>query len=120
MKENGKIVLLGSTPEIYRHEWASVSSAKFRQQNMSARDGETVRSINLAAGDQRPVDDVLCSDETYRAVFREAGLDVLEMLKPLARAEEPFSWVNETRVAPWMVYVLVRAANAIELSKSET
>jgi SAM-dependent methyltransferase len=112
MKENGKIVLLGSTPEIYRHEWASFSSADFRQQNMSAKDGETVRSINLAAGDQRPVDDVLCSDKTYRAVFREAGLDVLEMLKPLARAEEPFSWVNETRIAPWMVYVVVRAAKA--------
>jgi hypothetical protein len=56
---------------------------------MNARDGDTVRTINLAAGDERPVDDVLCSDETYRKIFREAGLDVLEMLKPLARAEEP-------------------------------
>jgi SAM-dependent methyltransferase len=120
MKESGKMILLGSTPEIYSHEWASFSTADFRQQNMNAREGDTVRTINLAAGDQRPVDDVLCSDETYRKVFREAGLDVLEMLKPLARAEEPFSWINETRVAPWMVYVLVRAANAIELSKSET
>jgi hypothetical protein len=28
--------------------------------------------------------------------------------KPLAHDSEPHEWVNETRIAPWVVYVLKR------------
>jgi hypothetical protein len=26
--------------------------------------------------------------------------------RPLGREDEPFAWVNETRIAPWVIYVL--------------
>ena len=105
LKQDGTLVLLGSTPEIYLHDWASFLSSDFPENNR-AKDGDTVRIINRATADLRPVEDILCSDSCYRELFREVALSVLEMHKPLARAEESFPWVNETRIAPWVVYVL--------------
>ncbi|MBI4402770.1 MAG: methyltransferase domain-containing protein [Deltaproteobacteria bacterium] len=106
MKE-GKIVILGSTPEIYLNEWVSFSTVDFPQ-NRHAKDGDTVEIINTALADRRPAKDILCSDKSYREIFGKAGLDVLEMVRPLARLEEPFSWVRETEIPPWVIYILRR------------
>jgi len=103
----GVIVNLVSTPEIYLHEWASFSTKNFPE-NASARSGDVVRTIVTDHHDQRPVVDILCDDESYRAVYREAGLQVAQVLKPLAKGDEPYPWVNETRIAPWVIYVLKR------------
>jgi len=29
--------------------------------------------------------------------------------KPLGEEDEPFEWVNETKIAPWVIYVLRKA-----------
>jgi len=108
LAENGRLVNLVSSPEIYTHEWASFSTRGFPE-NLQARTGDIVRIVDIAIDDARPVEDVLCGDEAYRAVYREAGLTVREMHAPLARSSEPYDWVSETRVAPWVIYVLTRA-----------
>ena len=59
--------------------------------------------------DRRPVEDILSTDESYRAVYRDAGLQAIEVFKPLASGDEPYSWVNETKIAPWVIYTLKRA-----------
>ncbi len=59
--------------------------------------------------DPRPVEDILCTDESYRTVYHEAGLEAVQVFKPLAKGDEPYSWVSETRIAPWVIYVLQRA-----------
>ena len=107
----GAIVNLVSSPDIYTHEWASFSTAAFPE-NMTARSGDIVRIVNTAIEDSRPVEDVLWTDESYREVFRGARLDIAATHKPLAREDEPFPWVNETRIAPWVIYVLTRAVRA--------
>ena len=33
-----------------------------------------------------------------------------EAYKPLAKGDEPYRCVNETRIAPWVIYVLARQA----------
>jgi len=70
---NGTMVSLVSAPEIYTHEWASFSTRDFPE-NASARTGEPVRIIVTDHQDKRPVEDILCTDESYRAVYREARL----------------------------------------------
>ncbi len=102
---DGKFVNLVSDPQIYLHEWASFSSRDFPE-NHQAQCGDIVKIINTDIDDRRPVDDILWPDEDYRRVYREAGLDVVEMLKPLAREDEPYEWVNETHMNPWVIYVL--------------
>jgi len=105
----GIIVNLVSSPEIYLHEWTSFTTKDFPE-NSAARSGDVVRIIVTDHQDRRPVADILCTDEAYRMVYRDAGLEVSEMVKPLAQGYGPYKWVNETRIAPWVIYVLKLAA----------
>ncbi|MGO9647546.1 MAG: class I SAM-dependent methyltransferase [Terriglobales bacterium] len=105
---NGSMVSLVSSPEIYTHEWASFSTKDFPE-NASARSGDVVRIVVTDHQDARPVEDILCTDESYRAVYQAASLRAMQVLKPLATGDEPYPWVNETRIAPWVIYVLRRA-----------
>lgn len=105
LKSEGKIVNLVSTPEVYVHEWASFSTKDYPE-NRVARSGDIVRIVSTELPDTRPVEDILWTDESYRAVYAEAGLRVLATYKPLATGEEPYRWINETKIAPWVIYVL--------------
>ena len=105
---DGCIVMVVSAPEIYWHEWVSFSTRDYPE-NVHAKSGDRVQIIITDIDDTRPVEDVLWTDASYRDTFRAAGLDLVEMHKPLGRADEPYAWVNEMRVAPWVVYVLQRS-----------
>jgi len=101
----GILVNLVSDPEIYTHEWASFSTKDFPE-NRDARSGDPVKIIITATADPRPVVDIVWSDEAYRDVYAAAGLHVALMHKPLAREDEPYAWINETKIAPWVIYLL--------------
>ncbi len=101
----GVLLNLVSSPEIYLHEWASFTTRDFPQ-NRQARDGDLVRIITTDIPDRRPCEDVLCGDDAYRELYRQAGLEVLEMRRPLATGAEPYRWVSETTIAPWVIWVL--------------
>lgn len=105
LKNGGRMVNLVSRPEIYTHEWASFSTRDFPE-NRFAKGGEVVKIIITASEDRRPVEDIVFPDKDYREVFQRAGLKVVEKYTPLAREDEPFDWVTETKIAPWAVYVL--------------
>jgi SAM-dependent methyltransferase len=104
----GRIVSLVSTPEIYTHEWASFSTRDFPA-NRAAKSGDVVRIVMTDVSDRRPVEDVVCSKASYLEIYREAGLELVASHEPLGRTDEPFPWVNETRVAPWRIDVLRQA-----------
>lgn len=103
----GTLVSIVSSPEIYTHEWASFTTKDFPE-NAVARSGDVVRIIVTDHDDRRPVEDIFWTDESYREVYEQAGLSVVEVFAPLAKANEPYSWVNETKIAPWIIYVLKR------------
>jgi ubiquinone/menaquinone biosynthesis C-methylase UbiE len=107
LKAGGKIVSLVSSPDIYKYEWASFSTKDFPE-NKNAKSGDTVKIIMTDVEDKRPVDDIIWYDEEYREVYRRAGLELLETYRPLAKESEPYRWVNETKIAPWVIYVLQR------------
>jgi SAM-dependent methyltransferase len=104
----GVIVSLVSSPDIYLHEWASFSTKDFPE-NRAAKSGDRVRIVMLDVDDRRPVEDIVCSDEAYRDVYARAGLALVGTYRPLAKETEPWSWVSETTVAPWVIYVLSAA-----------
>ena len=101
----GRIVALVSAPEIYTHEWASFTTKDFPE-NAKAKAGDTVKIIMTDVEDRRPVEDVVWPDADYRRVFAGAGLQVIDVVRPLGLASEPFAWASETTVAPWTIYVL--------------
>jgi ubiquinone/menaquinone biosynthesis C-methylase UbiE len=101
----GKIVNVVSSPEIYWHEWASFTTRAFPE-NRSAKSGDIVRIITTDLPGVAAVEDILWTEESYSEVYARAGLRVVEKRKPLADGTEPFRWVNETKIAPWTIYVL--------------
>ncbi len=105
LNREGRIVSVVSAPEIYIHEWASFSTKDFPG-NRSARSGDVVKIIVTDHGDRRPVEDILWTHEAYQDVYDRAGLEVVCVYKPLATGDEPYQWVNETEIAPWVIYVL--------------
>lgn len=108
LSAGGGIVNLVSSPEIYVNEWASFSTKDFPE-NRTAQCGGKVLTLMLDVEDRRPVVDILWTDEAYRNVYRRAGVRPSEVCRPLGNDREPYSWVNETRIAPWVIYVLKRA-----------
>jgi len=109
LKDDGVIVNLVSSPEIYLHEWASFSTKDFPD-NRLAKSGDKVKIVMTDVEDSRPVVDIVWSDDDYSRAYGAAGLVIVEKHRPLAKTDEPYEWVSETSVAPWVVYVLRKAA----------
>ncbi|MFQ5570575.1 MAG: class I SAM-dependent methyltransferase [Rhodothermales bacterium] len=105
LRDGGRIVSLVSSPEIYVNEWASFSTKDFPE-NRTAVSGDKVRIVMLDVEDKRPVEDILWTDEDYHEVYKRVGLVPIKTYWPLANQTEPYSWVSETTIAPWGIYVL--------------
>ena len=105
LKTSGRLVHLVSSPDIYLYEWASFSTRDFPE-NRKAASGDRVKIIMTDVSDPRPVEDVMCSHDDYLSAYSQSGLKVVDIHKPLARETEPFSWITETRIPPWVIYVL--------------
>jgi len=56
--------------------------------------------------DRRPVEDVFFTEDDYRLSFEQAGLVQKSVYRPLGRGDEPFAWVSETTIAPWLIFVV--------------
>jgi SAM-dependent methyltransferase len=105
LNTNGRMINLVSSPEIYTHEWASFSTNDFPK-NHTAKSGDIVRIIQTDIDDKRPVEDILWTNASYLETFQNAGLTVEKTYKPLAKKQEPYPWINETQIAPWVIYIL--------------
>jgi SAM-dependent methyltransferase len=105
LKPSGRMLNLVSSPEIYTHEWASFSTKGFPE-NWHARSGDIVKIISTDVEDNRPMEDILSTPESYRDIYGKAGLEIVAVYKPLADGTEPYKWVSEVTVAPWVIYVL--------------
>lgn len=108
LKPDGILVNIVSAPEIYLNEWASFSTKDFPD-NQRAAPGDPVKIITTDFDDRSPAIDILWPHESYLEVYRRAGIEVVEMRKPLAKGNEPYLWISETRIAPWVIYVLRRS-----------
>ena len=104
----GVLVNLVSSPEIYLHQWASFSTSDFPE-NRRAGSGDVVRIVNLAIASPTPCEDVLWTEQAWRETYAASGLEVVEVLKPLAGPADPGPWVSETAIAPWTVWVVREA-----------
>lgn len=107
LTDYGRIILLGSTPDIYRHEWAPFSTKDFPE-NHSANSGQPVRIVMKDVTDARPVIDVIWFHRDYLKLFATSELKLVAHHAPLGRENDPCDWLAETTIAPWIIYVLER------------
>lgn len=110
LSDEGRIICLDSTPELYVNEWASFTTKDFPE-NAMAETGDIVRDIVLDVEDRTPCEDVLWTDADYQKLFGLAGLTVEAAYRPLGTSDEPFDWVSEKEIAPWVIYVLKKGNN---------
>ncbi len=104
------MILLDSTPELYTNEWASFSTKDFPD-NWKAKTGDIVCDIMLDVEDKRPVEDIFWTVDDYQELFKRAMLSIESVNKPLGKKDEPFEWVSELKIAPWIIFVLKKSHN---------
>ena len=107
LTSTGKLISVVSAPEIYVHEWTSFTTKDYPE-NRAARTGDVVRIVTTDFADRRPTEDILCTHDSYCETYSASGLRLCEVYRPLGKESEPYDWVNETRIAPWVIYVLER------------
>ena len=107
LNDHGRIILLGSTPDIYTHEWASFSTKDFPE-NRNANSGQPVRIVMKDVTDARPVIDAVWFHEDYLKLFAASELKLVAQHTPLGRENDPCEWLAETTIAPWIIYVLAK------------
>jgi SAM-dependent methyltransferase len=107
LSPRGRIILLCSTADIYLHEWASFSTRDFPE-NRRAKSGDRVRIVMKDVEDRRPVEDQIWVHRDYLDQLTAAELELLAEHRPLGREDEPYEWLSETTVAPWVIYVVGR------------
>ena len=105
LKPDGKLINLITSPETYTLEWATLSTRDFPE-NKHAKSGDEVKIIVTDIEDKRPFTDVFWTSESYRETYKRAGLELVKTYRPLAKGNEPYVWVNETKIPPWTIYVL--------------
>jgi hypothetical protein len=74
----------GLTGAIYTHEWTSFTTKNFPE-NAVARNGDVVPIMQISG----PLKTFLWTDESYREVYREAGLEAVQVFEPLAKVTNP-------------------------------
>lgn len=102
---DGILANIVSTPELYTHEWLTFSTRDYTE-NHAAQSGDVVRIATTDYSDARPVEDIVWPHEDYLRVYRDAGLEMVRMERPLATRDEGIAWKSETSVAPWAIYLL--------------
>lgn len=107
MAPSGRLINIVSSPEIYLHEWASFST-QFFLENKDAKTGEIVRIVTREFKSGKPAEDILCTPDAYRAIYDECELGIVAEERPLGRDEDGVTWLSETKIAPWTIYVLAR------------
>ena len=105
LRDDGRIVLVDGTPEIYVNEWASFSTKDFPE-NREAMSGDEVHAVITEVDDRRPVVDLVWFHDDYLASFAASGLELIAHHQPLGHEHEPYPWVSETSIPPWSIYVL--------------
>ena len=105
VNKDGRIILLGSTPEIYRNEWASFTTKDFPE-NCYAQSGTPVRIVMKDVSDSRPVVDIIWFHNDYLQLFVSSGVELVAHYTPLGHKDDPCDWLSETSIAPWIIYVL--------------
>ena len=104
LKRRGVAFVVANTAEFYSGRWTSCE-VDFPENTPPLQSGQRVKARLLPEG--VVVTDTFWTDADYREAIRSGGLRISNGLKPLAPTTEP-GWLDETKVAPWIVYECVR------------
>ena len=102
LSDEGVIIVVTGSEDYYCHDWASFEMDRSGVQTLTSgcKVKISIRGTGIV------LFDYYWTDHDYRSVFQQSGFDVVEVVQPLARGDEPFAWVSESRFPCWTIYVL--------------
>jgi SAM-dependent methyltransferase len=103
LKPNSIAIIITNTPEFYQGKWLSCN-VDHPQNKPPLRSGQQVRVTLLP--EEIELYDYFWSDADYQGFFHEAGFLLVSTHHPLGRHGDPYPWMDELRVAPYVIYVL--------------
>ncbi|MDD3516801.1 MAG: class I SAM-dependent methyltransferase [Chromatiales bacterium] len=104
LRVGGRGFFVANTEAFYAHRWVSCE-VDFPENRAPLRSGQRVKARLMPEGVL--VTDTFWSDADYRAAMTAAGLRVAQVRHPLA-GDADGAWLDETRVAPWVIYEVER------------
>jgi SAM-dependent methyltransferase len=104
-KLDGHIVIITSPEDCYKGNWVSFCY-DFPENKRDIQSGETVKLLIQGTG--VVLYDYYWTENDYSRVFRDVGLGVTEVLKPLGADDDPVEWSDERRTGGMLIYMLER------------
>lgn len=104
LSEQGIAILIDANSAIYTSDTTSFYTNY--PENFKAQSGDPVKVAVKDIEDSRPVIDILWHEQDYYDQFAEAGLEVLETLRPLGMQDDPYEWITEHEVPPFFIFVV--------------
>ncbi|MGP1384312.1 MAG: class I SAM-dependent methyltransferase [Thainema sp.] len=108
LADDGLITVVTGSEDYYRHDWLSFEMGDTQEQTL-----ESGCQVQVSIrGTDVVLFDYYWTDSDYRHVFQQTGLEVVDVVQPLAQGDEPFNWVNECEFPCWSIYVLKKQRTA--------
>jgi hypothetical protein len=60
--------------------------------------------------DKRPVTDIIWYEDDYTYLVQKSGFYLCDICYPLGKPEEPYNWINEENIPPWVIRVLSKSS----------
>ena len=105
LRRGGTVFVVANTAEFYGHRWRTCE-VDFPENRAPLSVGQVVKAKLLP--ENVIVNDIFWDDTTYRNALNQAEMDVTQVAHPLATDSAPGEWLDETRVAPWVIYEATR------------
>ncbi|MEU4411114.1 methyltransferase domain-containing protein [Streptosporangium sp. NPDC023963] len=103
LKPNGCIIIVTAPADSFEGDWVSFSY-NFPENKRPLVSGDTVK-LHIR-GTNVILYDYYWADEDYREVFRQVGLTVSKVHRPLGNPDDGVEWLDEEDRAFFIVYVL--------------
>ncbi len=109
LKNDGVFIAVTGSTEMYSHQWLSLDANY--PENYKLKSGSLAK-ILLKEVDLTLLD-YYWTDDDYKEIINESGLNLVEQFYPLGDSKDGIGWLTETKVSPYVTYILKKQNNFI-------
>jgi len=102
LAENGKIILIVASDDLYTGDWLSIETKYYP--NSAKHCGDIVSVYLKDYG--ITINDYLWKESDCEECFRQSDMLILQKLKPLGLSSDGKNWVDEYTKAPFVIYII--------------
>lgn len=102
LAENGKIILIVASDDLYNSNWLSIDTKSYA--NSEKRSGDIVSVYLKDYGIS--INDYLWKESDCEECFKQSNMLILQKFKPLGLSSDGKNWIDEYTKAPFVIYIL--------------